>query len=126
VSEVPEERRFTVEEANALLEELKPRLEGIRRAREVVIRSGERIRASAARNGGGAEGAEYWEAIRILRTETERFAGEGIILRDAESGLIDFPSERDGRPVLLCWRLGEDRVEWWHPPETGFSGRRPL
>lgn len=121
-----EERRFTVEEANALLADLRTRLGRVRRAREVVLGSGERIRARAGRNGGGQEGAEYWEAIRTLRTETEHFAREGIILRDAESGLIDFPSERDGSTVLLCWRLGEDRVAWWHPPDTGFSGRRPL
>jgi hypothetical protein len=61
-----------------------------------------------------------------LRAEVERISGLGIILRDVESGLVDFPAERDGNEVYLCWRLGEDHVGYWHPPETGFAGRRPL
>ncbi|MBI4259317.1 MAG: DUF2203 domain-containing protein [Actinobacteria bacterium] len=121
-----EERRFTREEADAMLPDLVPRLERLREARDVVIRSGERVRAGAVKNGGGREGSAYWESLRVLRAETEWLAREGIVLRDAENGLIDFPAERDGRPVFLCWKLGEDRVGWWHPPETGFSGRQPI
>ena len=49
-----------------------------------------------------------------------------ITLRDIESGLIDFPALVNGRPVWLCWRLGEDDVEWWHELSTGFGSRRPL
>jgi hypothetical protein len=49
-----------------------------------------------------------------------------IVLRDAESGLIDFPARVEHRDVFLCWRLGEDRVAYWHGPESGFAGRRPL
>lgn len=120
------ERRFTVDEANAMLEDLRPRLVRLREARQVILRSGERVRQGAPTNGGGREGSEYWEAVRVVRTEAEHLSTEGIVLRDAEAGLIDFPAERDGRPVLLCWRLGEDRVGWWHPPDTGFTGRRPL
>jgi len=51
----------------------------------------------------------------------------GIVLRDADRGLIDFPARHPGgRDVLLCWQLGEDDLEWWHLPEDGFAGRRPL
>ena len=49
-----------------------------------------------------------------------------IVLRDPESGLLDFPSRREGRLVYLCWRLEEDRVGFWHGPDSGFSGRRPI
>jgi hypothetical protein len=56
----------------------------------------------------------------------EAINGQGVILRDPETGLLDFPTRIDGRDVFLCWRLGEDRVSFWHGPETGFSGRRPL
>ena len=51
----------------------------------------------------------------------------GIVLRDIERGLVDFPSRSPGgRPVLLCWQSGEDDLGWWHLPEDGFAGRRPL
>ena len=51
---------------------------------------------------------------------------EGIVLRDPDRGLIDFTAVHNGREVLLCWQLGEDDLEWWHFPEDGFAGRRPL
>ena len=120
------ERTYTVEEANAALPEVRAAVERIRDARQVVFRHGERIRKAAARNGGGPEGAEYLEALRTLRVDMERLAEEGVILRDAESGLLDFPSERDGKIVYLCWRFGEDAIGFWHDPETGFAGRKPL
>ena len=50
----------------------------------------------------------------------------GIQLKDRRTGLIDFPSELDGRPVLLCWRLGEPTVQFWHDANSGFAGRQPL
>ena len=120
------ERRFTVEEADALLAEVRPCVERLREARRTVVASAKRVARATASNGGGPETAAYRKAQRALRQETERLALLGVVLREAESGLLDFPSERDGSPVFLCWRLGEERVGWWHPPDTGFSGRQPL
>lgn len=120
------EKEFTVEEANALLPALGRSLGVIREARQVVLHGGERIRESAPSNGGGQQGAEYWEALATLRREVEGLTGQGIVLRDAETGLLDFPSRRDGQPVFLCWRQGEDSVAYWHGQESGFAGRKPL
>jgi hypothetical protein len=50
----------------------------------------------------------------------------GIVLRDIATGLLDFPALASGRPVWLCWRLGEDRVAYWHGRDEGFGGRKPL
>ena len=50
----------------------------------------------------------------------------GIELKGLDEGLIDFPSDREGRVVYLCWRLGEDAIAWWHEIDEGFPGRRPL
>src|SRR5829696_4528080 len=62
-----------------------------------------------------------------LRAAVEALTDEGIVLRDLETGLVDFPAQlEDGREYLLCWVLGEPAVEWWHWPDTGFAGRRPL
>jgi hypothetical protein len=119
-------REYSVEEANSLLPVLAESLGSIREARQVILRGGERIRRSAKTDGGGHQGREYWEALATLRREVESLTAQGIVLRDAETGLLDFPSRREGREVFLCWRLGEDRVEYWHGPESGFSGRRPL
>jgi hypothetical protein len=120
------ERQFTVDEANAALPDLRHTLPALQSAREVVLRAGERIKGAAPKNGGGSEGREYWDALALLRKETERLSGEGIVLRDIDSGLVDFPAEREGRPMFLCWKLGEPEVAYWHPVDTGFTGRRPL
>jgi hypothetical protein len=117
---------FTLDEANQLLPELTEALTRIQQARHVVLDGGERVRRSARTNGGGKVGREYWEAMDVLRREVESFAQRGIVLRDPESGLIDFPGRVEGQEAFLCWRLGEERIAWWHPPETGFGGRRPL
>ncbi len=120
------ERLFTAEQANAMLPELRGRLERMRDARHAVIAGAEQVGRSAGGNGGGAESAASIEAGRVVREELEQVLAAGIIVRDPESGLVDFPSERNGEPVFLCWRLGEDEVGYWHDRESGFSNRRPL
>jgi hypothetical protein len=68
--------------------------------------------------------------IQAIARDIEQFQGEleslGIQLKDRRIGLIDFPSEMDGRRVLLCWRLGESSVQYWHDEQTGYAGRQPL
>jgi hypothetical protein len=124
MSETP--RLYSPDEATALLPDLIEALERIRSARQLVLSRGERIRSSARRNGGGQPGTEYWEALAVLRREVESLTKQDILLRDPEMGLLDFPTRIEGRDVFLCWRLGEDRVRFWHGPETGFTGRRPI
>lgn len=121
-----EERFFTLDEANAALEELRPMLPRIREARRTILASAEQVRGTAGTNGGGEEGAAYWEAIRTLRRALEGLSARGIILRDAETGLVDFPSRREDRTVYLCWRLGEGSVSHWHEVDAGMAGRKPL
>ena len=117
---------YTVDEANALLPELRDRLERIRRARQRLIRAGRRITEKVASDGGGVAGTDWFEAQRELRDEIVWLSERDIALRDPETGLLDFPGEREGEEVWLCWRLGEDRVGWWHPLESGFLSRKPL
>ena len=117
-------REYTVEEANDLIPTLSAALVRIREARQVVVQGAERIMPRS--NGGGSWNQEHWDALNALRDEVEGLNALDLVLRDADSGLIDFPSRRDGREVFLCWRLGEDRVGHWHGPDSGFAGRRPL
>jgi hypothetical protein len=120
------ERRFTLEEAEAMLPELRDALVRMRDARQTLLRTGEKVKEVVAGNGGGPESREYRDAAELLKAEVERIGEMGIVLRDVESGLVDFPAERDGREIFLCWQLGEDHVGFWHPPETGIAGRQPL
>jgi hypothetical protein len=121
-----EGRTYSVEEADAMLPALRELLERIRANRQVLLASAERIRGQVASDGGGHFGNDYWRAVRGLRADVESLAERNILLRDPETGLIDFPGERDGRQVYLCWRLGEDRVGHWHEVDSGFLGRKPL
>jgi hypothetical protein len=68
--------------------------------------------------------------IQKSTREMDSFQAEletlGIQLKDRRIGLIDFPSELEGQPVLLCWQLGEPSVQFWHDADSGFAGRQPL
>ena len=121
-----EERYFSVGEANGLLDDLRPRLDRIREARRTILSSAEKLGRGATANGGGAEGSASLEAMATLRSEVEALTAEGIVLRDADTGLIDFPARRDGRLVYLCWRPDEELVGHWHEVDSGFDGRKPL
>ena len=121
------ERTYTVEEANAMLPSLRERLVRIREARSIMFASAELVKERLERESGGAAAdPRYWEAQTTLRTEIERLAAEDILLRDPLTGLVDFPGEREGRRVWLCWKLDEGEVGHWHEIDSGYLGRRPL
>ena len=85
--------------------------------------------AEAAEQGGGGidAGVAYASILTELTSEMSELDTLGVQLKDFERGLVDFPSLRDGRVVLLCWQLGEgDELEWWHDVDAGFAGRTPL
>ena len=121
-----EERVFTTADADRELAELRERLPRLREARQRLIDTSERITSAIAIDGGGIEGSDWFRSQETLKQELLWLADRGILLRDSETGLVDFPAERDGERVFLCWRLGEDRVGWYHGERSGFSGRRPL
>lgn len=123
---VPEERLFSAEEANAELDALRELLPKIREARHGLIRASERVEEAVKVDGGGVAAPGWFAHQQVLKAGIEELAARGILLRDPESGLVDFPAEREGRRVFLCWRLGEERVGHFHGERSGFSGRKPL
>jgi len=121
-----EERLFTTEGADAELPELRIRLPRLREARQRLIDTSERITSAVEIDGGGIEGSDWFRAQETLKQELLWLADRGILLRDPETGLVDFPADREGARVFLCWRLDEDRVGWYHDERSGFSSRKPL
>ncbi|MEX0984419.1 MAG: DUF2203 domain-containing protein [Actinomycetota bacterium] len=122
-----EEVRFSVEDANAAVPHLRELLPRVREARQGLIASSRRISEDVAGDGGGVAGSDWFRHQQVLKEAVEDLARRGILLRDPESGLVDFPSERDGRTVYLCWRLDDPAgVEYFHDESAGYRGREPL
>ena len=122
---------FTLEEANALLPAVRDILRRIQssRRRLSVYRRQAKLAAEGAEQGGGGMvgGGLYAKILTKLTDEIAELESIGVQLKDFDRGLIDFPSLREGRVVLLCWQLGEgDQLEWWHDMDAGFAGRTPL
>jgi hypothetical protein len=130
------DRLFTSEEANSALAYVRPLVERLVDHRATLLAAQARLAellATVAGNGGGLDPAVARELVAAVQ-EAERELGDvvaeltgvGVIVRDPDSGLVDFPAEREGELIFLCWQLGEDAVAWWHGPEEGFAGRKPL
>jgi hypothetical protein len=120
---------FTVEEANALLPELRRLMAGLDRTRSRLRQLEPEARRAAERateSGGTPFGIEYARVVARSLVLTQQVLGLGVEIKDFEQGLCDFPHLRGGRIVYLCWKKGEPRIEWWHDVEAGFAGRQPL
>jgi hypothetical protein len=122
------ERHFTAEQANAALPSVKPLLQRLRDARDLLTdEEAHAVLADAAQgNGGGEPGTQVGEAFLEMRRLLLALQEAGIVVRDIDRGLIDFPAIIDGREVYLCWELGEDEVAWWHELDAGYRGRQQL
>jgi len=122
------ERHFTRAEANALLPQLSALLDQLREAKDELTdaEAHEALADAAPANGGGDEGRQVGVAFLEVRKLLETLEQSGIVLRDIDRGLVDFPSLIEGREVYLCWELGEDEVGYWHDLDGGYGGREPL
>jgi hypothetical protein len=129
-------RHFTPDEANAELEQVRPLVEELVARRQEHVAAQERqekLESKIRGNGGGmppaelaAAAAEVDELARGLASLVDEITALGVQVKDLDEGLVDFPALRRGETVLLCWKLGEDEIAYWHRVEDGFAGRRPL
>lgn len=126
-------RSFTVEQANKTLPLVRKIVEDVVRQhrvwREKILELD--LVASSSRADEPRDRAEKLEReAQEIATEIDGYQREldelGILLKDRRLGLVDFPSEMGGRRVLLCWRLGEAEVQYWHAEDAGYAGRQPL
>jgi hypothetical protein len=93
----------------------------------------QRIVIAIGSNGGGLEKRDAEQLRGKLERLSEELGetiaeitGQGVQVKDVERGLVDFPAVIDGRPALLCWLVGEERIGFWHSEDDGFAGRQPL
>jgi hypothetical protein len=122
------EKFYSVAEANALVPKLTPLLERIRATQEALAqdKTVAAVREKASHNGGGLPSRHLGELTKTLEHDLRQLEEWGIVLRDPSIGLIDFFHRREGETVFLCWKLGEAKVDWWHPVDTGIAGRERL
>ena len=130
-------RRFTVEEAQELLDsrvrKMVEELVSERRRSRDLEHAWNAIVIAIGSNGGNLRRSEVIDLRdrlqklhESLRETLAELADLGIQVKDVDRGLIDFPAIVEGQDALLCWQLGEPRIAYWHTPEDGFAGRRPL
>jgi hypothetical protein len=130
-------RHFTPEEANELLPEVRSAAEDLvehRGTARAVAAKRAQLVSRIAGNGGDFDPQEPRELEEEFERETTaitealaRLERLGVVVKDADQGLVDFPALRaNGEEVLLCWRVGEDEIAYWHGLEEGFAGRKPL
>jgi hypothetical protein len=129
-------RLFTPGEANALLAEVRPLAERLverKRALDEAEAARAALLGRIAGNGGDLTPSDVADAVARVDREAaalgalvDELQGLGAQVKDLDLGLLDFPWEREGEVVLLCWRVGEDEIGYWHAVEEGYAGRKPL
>ncbi len=119
---------YTLDQARALLPQLRQWLGQLRHLREVVFQQEQQT--TARLNSGqdlGGEPVHHWLGALVgLRTIARELHRLGLQLKDLDRGLVDFPALRDGREVFLCWEDGEEDIGYWHDVDAGYAGREPL
>ena len=122
-------RFFTLDEANSTLALIHPLLGEIMEIRQAILEKQPEVwpvLAKAAGNGGSLAASQVEHEFTRLNQLVHRVQATGAVLKDLDLGLIDFPAQRNGREVYLCWKFGEDQIRYWHDLDSGFAGRQPL
>jgi hypothetical protein len=128
-------REFSLDEARAALPLVRESLAALQHTQQRLREIREELQALGRRHLNNGVVAEA--RVRTLRSQQRPIAEEarrhaqaiqdaGVELKSIDEGLIDFPTHIDDVPAYWCWRAGEDDIEWWHPRDTGFAGRRRI
>jgi hypothetical protein len=120
---------FTVDQANAALVLIKPLMAQMMEIREGLLAKQpelESVLDKVAGNGGSKLAGQVAMRFNEMETLIHRIQAMGVVIKDINAGLVDFPALREGREVYLCWRYGEEAVLYWHDIDAGFAGRQPV
>jgi hypothetical protein len=129
-------RLFTLDEARAALPAVREQAERLVSSRAEQLAAAARLAEVTGVSAGNGHGSEQ-SLLAELREELERaetglaaafqaLADAGVVVKDVDAGLVDFPSRRDGADVFLCWQVGEPELTYWHGIDEGFAGRKPI
>jgi hypothetical protein len=122
-------RVFSLYEANQLIPQLQSHLTTVQQRKGVLLRTREEAQKASANadcGGGTAVGSHYVKSLQDISASLRTIHELGVVVKDIDLGLCDFPHVRDGRIVYLCWKLGEKEIRWWHEVTTGYKNRCPL
>lgn len=122
-------RTYTLAEARAALPQVKVLMAKIQTARQAILRlrpTAWPALQKAAANGGSREAGEMALYSMSLEDAVKGILAMGIYIKDLDHGIIDFLGTRDGQEVLLCWRYGEEDINFWHDVNAGFAGRQSI
>ena len=124
------ERHYTIEQASAIRPWVALRVQWIREAHARLLAlgpvAGQALALLDPASGGSYPGRDVATCLVEISRAMRELDAVDIVVRDAARGLADFPSLRDGEEIYLCWLLDEDEIRFWHEPDAGFAGRRPL
>jgi hypothetical protein len=122
-------RYFTLPEANETLNLIRPLMDEIQTMRQAILKNQPEawpaIEKSAGNGGNRALSSMVLDFER-LDVLVHQIQDLGVLIKDINLGLLDFPALKDGRGVYLCWRYGEGEIAYWHEIEAGFAGRQPI
>jgi hypothetical protein len=135
--DAPEPRIFTLKSAERVRRELESTLAEAVECRQKMTELDDELGRVSQRitlMGGVAIPHESLGRVRLerdqlevaLRAAVDRIQAAGCIIKDLDVGLVDFPARLNDEEIYLCWRLGEDRIRFWHRPDEGFAGRKPI
>ena len=122
-------RYFTLQEARETLRAIRPIADEIREIRrEILARRPEvwPVVERAAGNGGSQSASKLVREFERLDALVRQVQATGVLFKDLNLGLLDFPALKDGREVYLCWKFGEEDIAFWHEVEAGYAGRQPV
>lgn len=122
-------KHFTPDEANQVLPRVRTLVSQILEARQKIVATYpelEPVFNHAVGNGGSKKASDMVEEFKRIEGTVKTLQDMGVVLKDLSTGLVDFPSLRNGREVLLCWKYDEPQVAFWHDLHTGFAGRQSL
>jgi hypothetical protein len=120
---------FSLEKANEVLVEIRPMIAELLELRGEILEKQPQawpVIEKSAGNGGGKIASELVRDFNRIDALVRAINATGAILKDVNTGLVDFLAVRDGREVYLCWRYGEPEIQYWHELEGGFAGRQPI
>ena len=121
-------KHYTIEEARALLPQLRQWLGELSRSRQKVTQLDQRLGqiVSVGNDAGGNLVNDWIRQLAAIKRVLDQFKSREIQIKDIDRGLVDFPAVLAGREVFLCWEQDEEDIEFWHDLDTGYAGREPL